>query len=151
MIQRIQTIYLLLALLATIVCLCFPIGSITPKGMGVDMEVFNLFVVVGQGGVSFSSWPLFALLLVTCPISIAAIMAYKKRRLQAKLCYWNIALCLAWYACYAFMALNNFLQEGTYHVAFAVCLPCIAIILYALARHGIRQDEELIRSSERIR
>lgn len=151
MIQRIQTIYLLLALLATIVCLCFPIGSIIPKGMGVDMEVFNLFVVVGQGAVSFSSWPLFALLLVTCPISIAAIMAYKKRRLQAKLCYWNIALCLAWYACYAFMAWNNFFQEGTYHVAFAVCQPCIVIILYALARHGIRQDEELIRSSERIR
>ncbi|SFF94254.1 DUF4293 domain-containing protein [Prevotella sp. KH2C16] len=151
MIQRVQTVYLLLALLATIICLCLPIGSIAPKGMGVEVEVFNLFVTAGQGTVSFSVWPLFALLLITCPLAIAAIMAYKKRRLQAKLCYWNIVFCLAWYVYYAFMVLNNFQQMGTYHPAFAVCLPFVAMALYAFAHRGIMKDEELIKSSERIR
>lgn len=151
MIQRIQTVYLLLALLTTIICLCLPIGSIAPKGMGVDVEVFNLFVTAGQGAVSFSVWPLFALLLITCPLTIAAIMAYKKRRLQARICYWNIVFCLAWYAYYAFMVLDNFQQMGAYRMAFAVCLPFVTIVLYVLAHRGIMKDEELIRSLERIR
>lgn len=151
MIQRLQTLYLLLALAATIVCLCLPIASIEPKGMGVSIEVFNLIVTGSKGAISFSTWPLFTLLLATCPLDIAAIMLYKKRKTQIRLCNWSIILCLAWYAYYAFMILGTFQQLGTWNASFAVCLPLIAVILYALAIRGIRKDEELIRSADRIR
>lgn len=151
MIQRMQTVYLLLALAATIACLCLPVASVEPKGMGLSVQVFNLFATTGVGAVSYSIWPLFMLLLITCPLTIAAIMLYKRRKLQMRLCYWNIVFCLAWYAYLAFMMLGTFQQMGTIHISFGACLPLVAIILYMLAKRGIKKDDDLVRSSERIR
>ena len=34
MIQRIQTLYMLVAVIVTSVCLCIPVGAIEPLGMG---------------------------------------------------------------------------------------------------------------------
>ena len=45
MIQRKQTLYLLLALIITVICLCLPVATLVPQGMGVDMPMYNLWVV----------------------------------------------------------------------------------------------------------
>ena len=44
MIQRKQTLYLLAALIVTIVCLCLPIASLKASGMEVDSVVTNLWI-----------------------------------------------------------------------------------------------------------
>ena len=69
MIQRKQTIFLFLALLVTIACLCLPVGSFEPKGMGAENQLMNLWISDANGGKNFNVWALFAILLVTCPIS----------------------------------------------------------------------------------
>ncbi len=50
MIQRKQTLFLLLAVIVCALGLFFPIGSIAPEGMGTDSMVYNLGVVTGEGG-----------------------------------------------------------------------------------------------------
>ena len=65
MIQRKQTVFLLLALIVTLVCLCLPVGKFVPQTMGVDMPMYNLWLVDGNGGHDFSVWPTFAILLIT--------------------------------------------------------------------------------------
>lgn len=151
MIQRKQTLYLLLSLIVTVVCLCMPVAMLEPQGMGLSTLIYNLGTVVPDRGISFSNWPLSALLVVTIPLEACAVFLYRKRPLQAKLCVWSIVFCLAWYVYYAFALLNGFGHEYTFHLQFAACLPLVAIIALVLARQGIIHDEKLVRSADRIR
>ena len=96
MIQRKQTLYLLAALIVTIVCLCLPIASLKASGMEPDSIVTNLWIR-SNAGISFFVSPLFALLLLTCPLTWWAIFKYHQRLFQVKLCVINmilIVLCL---------------------------------------------------------
>ena len=45
MIQRKQTIYLFLAVVACIVCLCLPLGTLQLQGMGVEPVLYNMALV----------------------------------------------------------------------------------------------------------
>ena len=74
MIQRKQTVFLFLALLTTIACLCLPVGSFEPKGMGAESMLMNLWISDANGGKDFNVWALFAILLVTCPINLVAFI-----------------------------------------------------------------------------
>ncbi len=150
MIQRKQTIFLLLALAALIVCLCLPIGKLTNSAtLGAEVAVYNIGLYTSTG---ISAHPiLFVDIVVVATLTFIDVFLYKKRKLQMKICVVNIILCLVWYAYYAFMALSMFKGIGTFSMSFAICLPLVAIILLALARSGIKADEELIKSMSRIR
>lgn len=151
MIQRKQTLYLLLSLVVTVACLCMPVAKLEPQGMGLSTLIYNLGTVVPDRGINFSNWPLFALLVVTVPLEAFAVFSYRRRPLQAKLCSWSIVFCLAWYVYYAFALLNGFGHEYTFHLQFAACLPLVAVIALFLARRGVIHDEKLVRSADRLR
>lgn len=150
MIQRKQTVFLFLALLATIACLCLPVGSFEPQGMGTENQLMNLWINETNGGRNFSVWALFAILLVTCPISTFAIFDYHNRKRQARFCMFSMLMIIGWYIVYG--VFSQVLMPGfTFHVEFAACLPLIAFILLWLARHSILADEALVRAADRIR
>ena len=150
MIQRKQTVFLFLALLATIACLCLPIGSFEPQGMGTENLLMNLWINETNGGRNFSVWALFAILLVTCPINTFAIFDYHNRKRQARFCMFSMLMIIGWYIVYG--VFSQVLMPGfKFHVEFAACLPLIAFILLWLARHSILADEALVRAAERIR
>lgn len=150
MIQRKQTVFLFLALLATIACLCLPVGSFEPQGMGTENQLMNLWINEANGGRNFSVWALFAILLVTCPINTFAIFDYHNRKRQARLCMFSMLMIIGWYIVYG--VFSQVLMPGfTFHVGFAACLPLIVFILLWLARHSILADEALVRAADRIR
>jgi len=150
MIQRKQTVFLFLALLATIACLCLPVGSFEPQGMGTENQLMNLWINETNGGRNFSVWALFAILLVTCPINTFAIFDYRNRKRQARFCMFSMLMIIGWYIVYG--VFSQVLMPGfTFHVGFAACLPLIAFILLWLARHSILADEALVRAADRIR
>ena len=150
MIQRKQTVFLFLALLATIACLCLPVGSFEPQGMGTENPLMNLWINETNGGRNFSVWALFAILLVTCPINTFAIFDYHNRKRQARFCMFSMLMIIGWYIVYG--VFSQVLMPGfTFHVGFAACLPLIAFILLWLARHSILADEALVRAADRIR
>lgn len=152
MIQRKQTLFLLLALIITVICLCLPVATLAPQGMGVDMPMYNLWVVDANGGHQFSVWVLFAILLVTCPLALIAIFLFKNRKAQIKLCVINILFMLCWYSVYAFHAINlGDKLHASFQLEFAAGLPFFALIFYFLALRGVRADEALIKSMDRIR
>ena len=151
MLQRIQTVYLFLALIVTVVCLCLPVGAFTPTGMGSDTVMYNLWKLLPEGGHDFSVWPLFVILLLTCPLNLFAIFAYNNRKLQSRLCVYNVLLNLIWIAVYAVFGYVLPEDDMTFNPLLAACLPGVAIILYIMARRGIQPAEQLIRSMDRIR
>lgn len=151
--QRIQSVYLFLALIATTTCLSLPLCVFEPVGMGGSTVMYNLWKITPEGTADFSVWPLFVLLLITCPICLVTIFLFKNRKLQAKLCVVNIILNILWLAYGAFIIFGEKANPecGGIKLAFGACLPIVAIILYALARHSINKDEKLVRSMDRIR
>ena len=105
MIQRKQTLFLLLAVIVCALGLFFPIGSIAPEGMGTDSMVYNLGVVTGEGGLAVSATciPLFVLLSVTAILSLVTIFLYKNRKVQMSICKCTMLLpivCCFFWGCF---------------------------------------------------
>lgn len=150
MIQRKQTIYLLLALIAVSACLCMQIGSFEPSTMGAPLQMFNLFVI-GDGAQVPAVWPLFSILVLTATLILLTIFAYKNRKRQARLCVLNILLCLAWAAAYAVIGWVVGVENTTFRPELGAALPVVAVILLVMARNGILADERLVRATDRIR
>ncbi|MBO4850684.1 MAG: DUF4293 domain-containing protein [Prevotella sp.] len=153
MIQRIQTLYLLVALLLTVLCLCLPVAAFEPVGMGGETLMLNLWEVDPDGLRTWDSWPLFAILLLSCPLCIFAICSYKNRKRQAALCTLCLLLNVAWVVVYAalFYLRAGYEDTESSTIRFAACLPVISIILYYMARRGVKHDDKLIRDMDRIR
>ncbi|MGM9705497.1 MAG: DUF4293 domain-containing protein [Prevotella sp.] len=150
MLQRKQTVFLSLAFILTLVCMCLPLGSFEPNGMGVDSQMYNLWIV-NNGKHDYTVAGLFLVLLVSCPLNLTAIMSFKNRIYQSRLCLMNIFLQIAWYVVYVISVKLAGHSDATYHVAVASCFPLISLILYIMARKAILADEKLVRAADRIR
>ena len=156
MIQRKQTLFLLVAVIASLLCFFMPIGVIMPKGMGGVVSLYNLGFVDDNGTITVSGTclPLFILLAVSTALSLATIFLYKNRKLQLSLCATNLLFSVLWYIDYALLFFGMVTVpevEGNVEVKFAACLPLIAIIMVVLARKGVADDEKLVRAADRIR
>ena len=150
MIQRKQSVFLLLAFIASVVCLCLPLGSFEPQAMGAGFKMYNLMVMLGSGA-DYSVCGLFGLLVLSSLLSISTIFLYNNRILQSRLCLCNLFLLLAWYVVFGVMTRNVFSADTSFHIAFAACLPAVSIILNFMARTAIIKDEKLVRAADRIR
>lgn len=152
MIQRKQTLFLLAAFILNIVCLCLPLGNlIYDVNLGQVSTVFNLWISMPDGSHDYSVWALFAILLITCPISLITIFMYHNRVVQSRYCMFNILLIIGWYVVYTVLALNLTTSSSHYSISFPSIFPFISIILYFMARKAILADEALVRAADRIR
>ena len=151
MIQRIQTLFLLLAAVALAVCMMQPIGTWQPDALEGNTDLFNLCILAPDGSRSFNTWPLFALLLLACTISVVNIFLFKNRKLQMKLCSTSILLCALWMIGVAVICYLNEPDGFKFYPSFFLALPVIAVILLFMARARIKHDEKLVRAADRIR
>lgn len=146
--QRKQTLFLIGSLIAVILCLLLRIGSISvsPTGLGDNSYLTNLGWS-GQAIDSLPAWVFFILMTIVGILSIAAIFLYHNRRLQMKLCSFAMLADFLWYVYYIvfFFGLQGM------HICFAACLPLVSCILLFLAKKGIKADDDLVRSADRIR
>jgi hypothetical protein len=151
MIQRIQTIYLLLASTVLGLLLFLPLATM------VDAEANNfsyLFygIIDYEGEIVMLDYPL-AILMVSMPVlNLIAVFLFKKRIIQMRICVFNIllmlgSLVLIWY--YSFQAENTLFVDTFF--SYTVVFPLVSAILTFLAFRGIRKDEILVRSADRIR
>lgn len=155
MIQRIQTLYLLLAVAMMSLTLFLPLATIVYGG---NELILKGFAISGAEGISLPL-PIYlgALLAVTTLLLLVIIFIYKKRLVQIRLCVSAIVLLVGSAAliglyCYR---LCDLLAEMNYDkvltVGFASLMPLVAIIPVVLAIRGIARDEALVRSLDRIR
>lgn len=150
MIQRKQTLWLLLAFILVCVCQTLPLGSLRPSGMGTDYIMYTT-QILHDGKSSLSVFPLFAVLLVSEIVSLAAVFLYRNRKRQSRLCAWNMAILLVWYACFIVFVMVEGSDSLAFHPAFPSVLPLAAFVAVWLARRGIIADERLVRAADRIR
>ena len=87
MIQRIQTIYLLLVvILGTLLCFFSPMQFLMPEGTEYIMLM------------TFDKWALATITVVIPALALINIFLFKRRLLQARLNIMNVVLCLGYYA-----------------------------------------------------
>jgi len=144
MIQRQQTLWLLLSGISALLSFMFPF--VTGKGLTTGPN--------GEIGIevdrSINASSNFLILIVTGAILIlafAAIFLYTNRRLQANLCIPGIILSLGLIVLYV-MQMNK-LTKST--LALFCILPFLALIGFILAYRNIRKDEKLVKSLHKLR
>ena len=152
MIQRKQSVFLLLAVVFGILALCMQLATVTSEGLTVS-RVFSLWAI-DQGGASHfdpTPCPLFILLLLSSTLSVCTIFLYKRRPLQAKLCMVNIFIVLLWYVAMIVVSKQLAPDAMNFHLQIASAFPAVMAILFFMARKGILADEKLVRAADRIR
>ena len=138
MIQRIQSVYLLLVTGLLIASMCLPVGSI------IDFNgAANVFKPLGLmiGETFQSTWGLFGILMLAAIIAFATIFLFKNRILQIRMVIFNSLLLVGYYL--AFLAFYFVLRSDD--------TSLIAIILNYLAMRAIGRDEAMIHAADRLR
>lgn len=151
MIQRIQSVYLLAAVVVLLMILVLPIATLV-NAQSDSFTYLFYGIVNSEGQIALQAFPLATLLVIMPIISLISIFLYKKRILQMRLCIYNILLMLGSIGLilfYSFQAKNNLFTETIF--SFPIVLPVVAAILTYLAFRGIRKDEILVKSIDRIR
>nr|WP_315148354.1 DUF4293 domain-containing protein [uncultured Flavobacterium sp.] len=137
MLQRIQTIYLLLAFLAT----------------GVFPFFFPLWTMADGSAYLFMQNQIYVVIFgLSTTLSILSIFSYKKRQNQFVMGRLNIILNLILLGLFVYRSLN--LSGETPAVSekgIGMFLPIVAIVLLVLANKAIKKDEDLVKSVDRLR
>jgi hypothetical protein len=136
MIQRIQTVYLILAIVVSgVLPFVFPLWKIDGK----DFYFMQSLVYNGLFGMS-------------AVLSLVSIISYKKRQHQFVLGRLNIILNLILLGLFVYRSLN--LSGETALVSekgIGMFLPIISIVMLVLANKAIKKDEDLVKSVDRLR
>lgn len=136
MIQRIQTVYLLIAALI--------MGSL-----------FMWFpVVLGEGGAVIidRDEPLvLGLIFISIALAIISILSFKKRQTQFVLNRLNIISNFILLGVFVYRSLTLSGETLVSEKGIGVLLPIISIVFLVLANKAIKRDEDLVKSVDRLR
>jgi len=151
MIQRIQSVYLLLVTALLTSNIFLPVGSFLDKN-GMLYPFTPLHVALPSAGLNYTPWGQLALLILGALISVATIFLFKNRKLQVRMCVFNTLILAGYYIVFLLsMLLTKSNTQTTYQFSLGLCLPLIAMIINYLAIRAIRKDEDKVRAADRIR
>ncbi|MCC8146240.1 MAG: DUF4293 domain-containing protein [Bacteroidales bacterium] len=137
MIQRIQTIWLLLIAVLSVLLIFLPTAE-KLNFESVSAFPFDLVFAAENGLVAL--------------LSVITIFLYKNRDLQTKMCYLILVLLVAVIATIAYdiwEPIRDTMTTVEYKIP--ISFPLIAIIFDLLAIRSIKKDEKLVRSLDRLR
>ncbi len=149
MIQRIQSLFLLISLIIQIIFIFEPLAILQAP----SSDLYELYV----NGYSYKnqieySYSFLIFSLFTMVLTLVAIFLYKKRIFQMRIVVYNTIFLigiqlLLFYIIYA--TASN-LEAETF-LQYTAIFPILSAILHLLAFKYIKKDEELVRSADRIR
>lgn len=141
MLQRMQTVWLLLASICAFLTIRFPFysGNIIVSGQPASFQKMTA---------SFNLWILIVTIAIIC-LSAIDIFLYKNRKLQARLAI--LAIILSLLNIYLYLhAIHQFIENQGNHTITAIFVLVIPILLFFACR-GIYRDQKLVKSLDRLR
>jgi hypothetical protein len=152
--QRVQTIFLVIAIISLVVAVFLPIWT-HQDASGKTHVLYALhYTIVDQDErttqyMPYSLTAIFAIASAT--IALIEIGKFKDRMLQMKLGALNSLFLVATIgsALYFSNQMIKTFQGGEY--GFGIWMPGIAVLCNLLSNRFIRRDEKLVRDSERLR
>lgn len=162
MIQRRQTIFMLLTAILSALLFFMPLASFDADGNVMKFTIFGIQNPIDTLTLSKSyTWPLIVLTILMTIVPIFTIFKYKKRELQVKLCHLNMLLNIVFIGI-VFLYYDNDIKEviaavevDAYNLDvayfFGMAFPLANLILETLAIRGIKKDIALLKSIDRLR
>jgi hypothetical protein len=156
MLQRIQTLYLLIVVIAMSLTLFLPsMKAISPDQIDYALSTLRGFYPIQQGGFHLSGVTMWLTItnIVILLIAIFTIFMYKWRIIQIRFNIFNMVLLIGYYAIFFFTRYVILQQNPMDSTTFSwpIILPLISAILTYLALRAIAKDEALVRSLDRLR
>ncbi len=150
MLQRIQSVYLLLASACMLAATVAPLFFFLHGGERVAFEAMGLYK---SGQLMSSTWGLFVIGLIGTVSALLTVFLYKKRVLQMRISVFNTVVMLCFYGYLAFLFSGIAPESGLVFdkIGIGIIMPLIAMILTYLAIRNIAADEALVRSLNRLR
>ncbi|MCZ4245567.1 DUF4293 domain-containing protein [Pedobacter punctiformis] len=155
MIQRIQSIWLLLATIALILMMFLPLVSKENKTTETEIHTVGLYKdVVGKPGPGLlmeQFTPLLITNIVVAVLCFINIFNFKRRTMQKRIAVFSIIAIggfAFWCSIFA-QKLPGGIDGARFD--FGAYLPAVSILFCIMAIIGINKDEKLIRSAERLR
>lgn len=149
MIQRIQTIYLLLSVALMVAINWLPLTTFGE----LDFFTYGISTTAGECTLAITTYPIAVTIIASSILALIAIFMYKKRMKQVKVVSISIFLDIMFYPIFgAYMwYTKDFLSDFNYSLSVSLLIPVASIILKFLATKAIKADEKLVRSADRIR
>ncbi len=151
MIQRIQTIYLFINVLFYTILLFVPIANIGNE------YVMSMWTLTDTNGITLSpTYYLGLIALAIIVISLIAILSFKKRPNQNKLCVSLVIIIMFFvillFFIYPEFLIKQFVSDATpMNFSLWTILSVIPLATTLLANKAILKDEKKVRESDRLR
>jgi hypothetical protein len=155
MLQRIQTVYLLLIVILSCITFYLPTVDLIniKSALHYIIDFKGVYLVQAKGNEWDSTvWGLTSVSAVIPTIALFTIFQYKNRVKQIRLSVINMLFMLGYYAV---LFINIWLISNRlnteWHLRFVTVLPIVCMVLNYLAIGAIGKDEALVKSTDRIR
>jgi hypothetical protein len=149
MIQRIQTLYLLMVVvLGTLLCCFSPMQFVLSNGTVASLQVLE-------------KWPLAVMTVASPVLAFLTIFLFKRRFLQVRINIMNVIFSLGFYALLALYTAyvikghetigTQTLTGAEWHQTVWAAIPLVNVVLLMMATRRILKDEALVRAADRLR
>lgn len=156
MLQRVQTIWLFFATVALFALFLFPCVQVLGDlhGSAKSIKVSGIYENINGQIVQTEGFTLLTIAtVIVALLPFVAIFMYQNRKRQIVICYVALILILIhsfWLVQVVKKAIHPLILEMD-NYGLGLILPSLSILLVILAIKGIRRDEKLIRSADRLR
>ena len=157
MLQRIQSVYLLLAAIAMAVTFFFPLADAIGSTDSLLLYTFKVESLVPDQVPNlpvYFMWPLMGITIIVLLFSFMTIFLYKTRMRQLnfiRICVILLVVLIALFFFYYSPELEAASGGVTVYKVPGAYLPVASLIFLVLASRAIISDEKLIRSADRLR
>lgn len=149
MIQRIQSVYLLIVTGLLIAALFIPVGHfITAAGV---TSVFKPLGVTLADGAFRSTWGMFGILLLSSIIAFCTIFLFRNRNLQIRIIIFNSILVVGYYVVFLVFMFALKGRDASFQLDWGLILPAVSLVFNYMAVRAIYTDEMLVKASDRLR
>ena len=147
-IQRIQSVYLLIAVILMAVFAFFPVLTVELGGR----EFVYGALEAGKVGVTHIDPLMLMLVILICLLAFIDIFLYKNLQRQMTVCFVDIIIGLAMLVAIGIEAYIVSGKEGlTLTWQWYLALPILSIIFLMLAHKAMSRDKKMLRDADRLR
>jgi len=158
MLQRIQSVFLAIVAIASVMVFFFPLADYYHEYNGnYQFFIYGVRCMDPEPKVVFSQFftiPLIALAAASFLFALTALFSYKNRSLQIRICSFNLIINVVLVAVIFFFyatRIQSMTQIEPNYRHLGILFPLVSILCLILGTRAIRKDENLVKSADRLR
>jgi len=155
MIQRIQSVFLIIALALIALMFAFPLAQFSGSNQIFYKLMHNGLYQISDKSFILVQFKYFLSVFIGLAelLLLISIFLFKNRLIQIRICWFSI-LVLAVVATLEFILYNSILGKGQFSshaLTWTAIMPVFSVILTYLAIRAIKKDDDLVKSVDRLR